>query len=293
MKLVEFDKLKQEVWFDGQFIKCEEAKTHVLDHSIHFASAVFEGIRIYNSKPFKLTEHLNRFYNSAKLLDYEISYDLEILKNVCLELIKRSKIKNGYLRPLAWRKTGSMSPHALGIKISTIIAIWEWPVYYSEEAKNNGIALTLTKWKRPSNESAPTQSKCSGLYQICTIAKNEASRKGFDDALMLDYRNFIAETTSSNIFFVFNKEVVTPKPDCFLNGITRQTAIELCKSLNIKISERHMSFNEIKKASECFITGTAAEITPVRSIDKLIFELKDESITNLIRKKFNQIIIDN
>ena len=290
MKLIEFDKLKKDFLFDGQFIKCKDAKTHVLDHSIHFSSAVFEGIRIYNSKPFKLIEHLKRFYMSAKLLDYEINHDFEKLKDVCLELINRSKIKNGYLRPLAWRRTGSMAPHAIGIKISTIVAIWEWPVYYSEEAKKKGIKLTLTKWKRPSNESAPTQSKCSGLYQICTLAKNEAFRKGFDDALMLDYRDFVAETTSSNIFFVFNKEVVTPIPDCFLNGITRQTAIELCKGLNLKIVEKHISLKEIQKASECFITGTAAEITPVRSIDKLKFEIKNENITNLLQKEFNQIV---
>ena len=187
---------------------------------------------------------------------------------------------------MSWRRTGSMSPHAVGIKTSTIIAIWEWPTYYSRDAKNKGIRLNIAKWKRPSNESAPTQSKCSGVYQICTLAKNDSFRKGYDDALMMDYRNYIAETTSSNIFFVFKNKIFTPKADCFLNGITRQTVIKICKAKKISVIEKHMKLKDIQGASECFITGTAAEITPVRSIGKIKFNLKKNFITKILYKNF-------
>lgn len=290
MKLVEFDKLKESIWYNGKFVPCKNAKTHVLDHSIHFASSVFEGIRVYNYVPFKLDEHVERFFKSAKLLDYKINYSRKKIKAACTLLIKKNKIKNGYIRPLSWRTTGSMAPHAIGIKTSTIIAIWEWPTYYSEDAKLKGIKLTLTKWKRPSNESAPTQSKCSGVYQICTLAKHDSFRKGFDDALMLDYRNYVAETTSSNIFFVFKKKIITPKADCFLNGITRQTVIKISKKLGIQVIEKHIKLKDIQTATECFITGTAAEITPVQSIDKLKFDVRKNLITKTLYKKFiNQI----
>ncbi len=286
MKLIAFDKLKEKIWFNGKFVDCVKAKTHVLDHSIHFASSVFEGIRVYNYIPFKLDDHIERFFKSAKLLDYEINFSKKKIKEACIKLIKKNNIRNGYLRPLSWRRTGSMSPHAVGIKTSTIIAIWEWPTYYSTDAKNKGIKLSLTKWKRPSNECAPTQSKCSGVYQICTLAKNDSFRKGYDDALMLDYRNYIAETTSSNIFFVFNNKIFTPKADCFLNGITRQTVIKICKENKISVVEKHMKLKDIIRASECFITGTAAEITPVRSIGKIKFNLKKNFITKILYKKF-------
>ncbi len=286
MKLIEFDKLKEKVWFNGKFINCVDAKTHVLDHSMHFASSVFEGIRVYDYYPFRLNEHIDRFFKSAELLDYRINFSKKIIKNACLNLIKKNKIKNGYLRPLSWRRIGSMSPHAVGIKVATIIAIWEWPTYYSKSAKTKGIKLVTTKWKRPSNESSPTQSKCSGVYQICTLAKNDSFRKGYDDALMLDFRNYIAETTSSNIFFVINKTILTPKADCFLNGITRQEIIKICKKLKIKVVEKHLRMKDIKKAKECFITGTAAEITPVRSIDKIRFDLNENEITKTLYQNF-------
>ena len=286
MKLIQFDKLKEKIWYDGKFIDCKNANTHVLDHSLHFASSVFEGIRVYNYRPFKLNQHIDRFFKSAKILDFKINHSKIKIKKACLDLIKKNNIKNGYLRPLSWRKTGSMSPHAVDIKISTIIAIWEWPTYYSEKAKSKGISLTLTNWKRPSNASAPTQSKCSGVYQICTLAKNDAFRKGFDDALMMDYRNYIAETTSSNIFFVIGDKIITPKADCFLNGITRKTVIKIGKSLGFKVNEKYLKLKDIKKAKECFITGTAAEITPVRLIDKKKFEVKNNLVTKALYKKF-------
>ena len=286
MRLIEFNKLKESIWYNGKFVPCKNAKAHVLDHSIHFASAVFEGIRVYNHKPFKLHDHIVRFFKSAKILDYKINYSINEIKKACLNLIKKNKIKDGYIRPLSWRTTGSMAPHAIGIKTSTIIAIWEWPTYYSENAKIKGIKLTLSNWKRPSNDSAPTQSKCSGVYQICTLAKHASFRKGFDDALMLDYRNYIAETTSSNIFFVYNNNIITPKADCFLNGITRQTVIKISKKLGYKVYEKHLKLKDIKKSKECFITGTAAEITPVRSIDNLNFNVKKNIITKQLYKNF-------
>ncbi len=290
MKLTRYDKLKGVIWLDGKFINSSDAKTHILDHSLHFASSVFEGIRVYNYRPFKIKEHIRRFKKSANLLDFKIPYKTNYLEKKCEQLIKKNKIKNGYLRPIAWRGSGSMSPHSIGIKIKTAIAIWEWPTYYSSNIHEKGINLKFTKWKRPSNESAPTQSKCSGLYQICSLAKNDAFRKGYDDALMLDYRNYIAETTSSNIFFLINKKLVTPKADCFLNGITRKAVIGLCRKLKISVVEKHISKKDIKNAEECFVTGTAAEITPVRRIEKLYFKIYENSVTNKIYNEFKKII---
>lgn len=288
MKLKRFDKLKGVIWYDGKFIECSKANTHILDHSLHFASSVFEGIRVYNYIPFKIKEHLKRFLKSAILLDFKVPYNIEYLEKKCNQIIKKNNIRNGYLRPIAWRGSGSMSPHSIGIKIKTAIAIWEWPSYYSNNIHEKGINLTFSKWKRPSNESAPTQSKCSGLYQICSLAKNEAFRKGYDDALMFDYRNHIAETTSSNIFFLLKNKLVTPKADCFLNGITRQTVIKLCKKLKIKVVEKNLLKKDIKEATECFVTGTAAEITPVNRIANIHFKIHKDSITNKIYNEFKK-----
>ena len=288
MKLKRFDKLKGVIWYDGKFIECSEANTHILDHSLHFASSVFEVIRIYNYIPFKIKEHLKRFLKSAILLDFKVPYNVKYLEKKCNQIIKKNNIRNGYLRPIAWRGSGSMSPHSIGIKIKTAIAIWEWPTYYSNNIHEKGINLTFSKWKRPSNESAPTQSKCSGLYQICSLAKNEAFRKGYDDALMFDYRNYIAETTSSNIFFLLKNKLVTPKADCFLNGITRQTVIKLCKKLKIKVVEKNLLKKDIKEATECFVTGTAAEITPVNRIANIHFKIHKDSITNKIYNEFKK-----
>lgn len=288
MKLKRFDKLKGVIWYDGKFIECSKANTHILDHSLHFASSVFEGIRVYNYIPFKIKEHLKRFLKSAILLDFKVPYNVEYLEKRCKQIIKKNNIRNGYLRPIAWRGSGSMSPHSIGIKIKTAIAIWEWPSYYSNNIHEKGINLTFSKWKRPSNESAPTQSKCSGLYQICSLAKNEAFRKGYDDALMFDYRNYIAETTSSNIFFLLKNKLVTPKADCFLNGITRQTVIKLCKKLKIKVVEKNLLKKDIKEATECFVTGTAAEITPVNRIANIHFKIHKDSITNKIYNEFKK-----
>ena len=290
MKLTRFDKLKGVIWYDGKFIQCSKANTHILDHSLHFASSVFEGIRVYDCRPFKIKEHLMRFKKSASLLDFKIPFNIKYLEKRCRELIKKNNIKEGYLRPIAWRGSGSMSPHSIGINIKVAIAIWEWPSYYSKNVLEKGISLKFTKWKRPSNESAPTQSKCSGLYQICSLAKNEAFRKGYDDALMLDYRNYVAETTSSNIFFLINNKLITPKADCFLNGVTRKTVIKLCKKLKIKVVEKHMLKKDIKNASECFVTGTAAEVTPVRKIENIRYKISKDSITSKIYNEFKKVI---
>lgn len=291
MKLTRFDKLKGIIWYDGNFIRCSKASTHILDHSLHFASSVFEGIRVYNYKAFKIKEHLKRFSKSANLLDFKIPYKSKNLEKICNELIKKNNIRNGYLRPIAWRGSGSMSPHSIGINIKTAIAIWEWPTYYANDIHEKGISLNFTKWKRPSNECAPTQSKCSGLYQICSLAKNEAFRNGYDDALMLDYRNYVAETTSSNIFFLFRNKLITPKADCFLNGITRKTVIKLCKKIKIKVIEKNILKKDIKNATECFVTGTAAEITPVSRIGNIHFKLHKDSTTNKIYNEFKKIIL--
>lgn len=285
---MKYENLRGKIWLNNKFVESKNAKLHVLSHSLHFASAVFEGIRVYNYKSFKLSEHLNRFYKSSLLLDYKINYPKKKLKNICLSLIKKLKLRNGYLRPIAWRGSESMAPGIRNATINVAIAGWKWPVYYSKAAKEKGISLNISKWKRPSNESAPTQSKCSGLYMICTMAKHDAERKGYDDALMLDYRNFIAETTSSNIFFIKGKKVFTPTADCFLNGVTRKAVINICKKNKIKIVEKFIYLKELNKFDSCFITGTAAEITPVRKILKKKFK-PDHSIIKFISKKFIEL----
>ncbi len=285
---MKYENLRGKIWFNNKFVESKKAKLHVLSHSLHFASAVFEGIRIYNFKPFKLKEHIERFYNSSLLLDYKIHYPKKKLINTCLSLTKKLKLKNGYLRPIAWRGSESMAPGIRNATINVAIAGWKWPVYYSKIAKEKGISLNISKWKRPSNESAPTQSKCSGLYMICTMAKHDAERKGYDDSLMLDYRNFIAETTSSNIFFIKGKKVFTPTADVFLNGVTRKVVIDICKKNKIKIVEKFIDFKDLNKFDSCFITGTAAEITPVKRILKKKFKT-DNSILKFISKRFTEL----
>lgn len=292
MDIVRYEDLKGHIWLDNKFISADKAKIHVLTHSLHFASAVFEGIRVYNKKPFKITEHLERFKKSSELLDYKISHSIDELKEVCSKIIKLQALVDGYLRPVAWRGSESMAPGIMNASIHIAIAGWRWPIYYSDKAKEKGITLDLARWKRPSNEFAPTQSKCSGLYMICTMSKHEAERKGFDDALMKDYRNYVAETTSSNIFFIFGTLIVTPIADCFLNGITRQEIIKLCKKYNLPIKEKHVTLDEAYNADSCFIAGTAAEVTPVRKILDKDFDVNNPLLIKLMQQ-FKKLISNN
>jgi branched-chain amino acid aminotransferase len=286
---INYENLKGVIWYNGKLIRAPDAKLHVLSHSLHFGSAVFEGIRVYNGKSFKLKEHINRLIESAKLVGIEIPFSKNKIINSCKLLIRKQKLDGGYLRPIVWRGGQSMAPTPNKSKINFAIAGWNWPVYYSSKAKEKGITLTISRWKRPPNECAPTFSKCSSLYTICTLAKLDAEKKGYDDALMLDLKNYICESTSSNIFFIKKNKIYTPIADCFLNGITRKEVIKICKKNKFNISETRIKIKDLPLFDSCFLTGTAAEITSVRKINTNKFKNKN-NILNKIISDFTQII---
>ena len=254
----------------------QDARVHIISHGMHYASLVFEGLRVYNTKIFKLEEHIERLFNSARILDMKIPYSNQEIIEATKKLISDQNIKDGYIRPFAWRGSEMMGVSAQNTKINVAIAIWDWPTYFDPTLKSKGIKLNISKWQRPPQNSSPWQSKAAGLYMICTLSKHQAEKDGFTDSLMLDHEGNVAEATSANIFFKDkNNELHTPIPDSFLDGITRKTVIDLAKSKNIKISERKISPNELSNFVGCFITGTAAEITPVANILNNKFEVCD------------------
>jgi branched-chain amino acid aminotransferase len=267
MSLASFDDRDGSIWFDGELIDYRDAKIHVLSHGLHYASSVFEGERLYNGSIFKSREHTERLHRSADVVGYKIPYSIDEIEQAKLDVVKAMGLVDGYIRPIAWRGTEMMGVSAQHNKIHLAVTAWEWPSYFDPEAKTKGINLALSKWRRPAPDTAPTNSKASGLYQICTMAKHEAEIAGLHDALMLDYRGLVAESTGANIFFVMEDgKLHTPVPDCFLDGITRRTVIELAKKRGYEIVERHIRPEEMANASECFLTGTAVEVTPVGQI---------------------------
>jgi branched-chain amino acid aminotransferase len=275
-ELIPFDDRNGEIWLDGTFVPWRDAKLHVLTHGLHYASSVFEGLRAYNGNIFKLDEHSKRLHKSAELLDFEIPYSVKALNEACRETLKRNNITNGYLRPVAWRGSEMMAISAKQAKVHVAIAAWEWGSYFDPELKKKGLKLKTSSWRRPSPETAPSASKAAGLYMICTMSKHQAERSGFHDAMMLDWRGYIAEATGANIFLVMkNGEIHTPLPDCFLNGITRCTVIDLAKKAGYTVVERYIKPEELANADEVFLTGSAAEITPVGSIDAYQFTVGD------------------
>ena len=289
MQMIPFDKRNGFIWINGSFEKWDEAKVHVLNHGLHYASCVFEGIRIYNGKIFKLNEHIQRLYKSAEILDLKIPFQLN---DICLhvkDVVKKQNVKNGYIRPVVWRGSEMMAISAEKASTNIAIACWEWPSYFSPDKLLQGINLSVAEWTRPSPQSAPTNSKAAGLYMICSLSKHKAEKAGFDDALMLDYRGYIAEATGANIFFVKNGELFTPKPDCFLDGITRQTVIKIAKRIKIKVTEDHFKIDFVSNCSEAFLTGTAVEITPINSIDN--YKFKERTITKKLIDEFNKEVI--
>jgi len=286
MQMIPFDKRDGFIWINGSFEKWDEAKVHVLNHGLHYASCVFEGIRIYNGKIFKLNEHIQRLYKSAEILDLKIPFQLN---DICLhvkDVVKKQNVKNGYIRPVVWRGSEMMAISAEKASTNIAIACWEWPSYFSPDKLLQGINLSVAEWTRPSPQSAPTDSKAAGLYMICSLSKHKAEKAGFDDALMLDYRGYIAEATGANIFFVKNGELFTPKPDCFLNGITRQTVIKIARRIKIKVTEDHFKIDFLSNCSEAFLTGTAVEITPINSINN--YKFKERTITKKLIDEFNK-----
>jgi branched-chain amino acid aminotransferase len=262
-----FDDRDGHIWHDGVLVPWRDAKCHILNHGLHYASSVFEGIRVYGGKIFKLREHTERLAVSARLLGFELPYSVGQLEDATRLVVKAQNIVDGYIRPVAWRGSEKMAISARGSTVHVAIAAWEWPSYFSKEAKERGLRLGVSAWARPAPNTAPTASKAAGLYMICTLSKHAAEDAGFDDALMLDWRGYIAEATGANLFFVYNGELHTPTPDCFLNGITRLTVIELAKKRGIKVVERHIKPEELGTAQEAFLTGSAAEVTPIGSIE--------------------------
>jgi branched-chain amino acid aminotransferase len=261
------------IWMDGEMIPWREAKAHVLTHALHYAGAVFEGERVYGKQVFKLKEHTQRLIDSAIMVGYALPYSLQELMDATNAVIKAQEIVDGYVRPVAWRGSEMMGVAAQKNKIHVAIAVWEWPSYFDPEAKEKGIKLMMSRWKRPSPETAPVKSKTSSLYAICTMGKHEAEQNGFHDALMLDWRGQVAEATGANFFMVKEGVIHTPTPDCFLDGITRRTVIDLARMRQIKVTERAIMPEEIRAADEIFLTGTAAEVTPVGTIGDMTFKV--------------------
>ena len=292
MEPIPFDKRSGKIWFNGKPINWHDVKIHVLSHGLHYASCVFEGERVYDGEIFKLEDHTERLFHSALRLGFKIPYDQEYINNACKEIVKIQNVKNGYVRPVVWRGSEMMAISAQKTKIHVAIATWEWGSYFDPNLKLKGIKLNISKWRRPAPNTIPWDTKASGLYMICTLSKHEAEKKGFTDSLMLDYQDNIAEATGANIFFK-NKlgEIHTPIPDSFLDGITRRCIIEIAKSKNIKVVERKIKPDELPNFSGCFLTGTAAEVTPVSQIEKYKFTVCDvikdleKSFQSLVRKK--------
>ena len=279
------------IWYNGELVQWRDAKVHVLTHGLHYASSVFEGERVYGGEIFKLTEHSERLVNSARILGFELEQSVEEIDQACRDTVAANNIVDGYVRPVAWRGSEMMGVSAQNNRINLAIAAWVWPSYFDPEARMKGIRLKLSPWKRPSPETIPTDSKAAGLYMICTLSKHQAEQEGFDDSLMLDYRGRVAEATGANIFFVKDGVIHTPTPDCFLDGITRRTVIDLARQRGIEVRERTIMPEEMADFTECFLTGTAAEVTPVGAIDSLKFvpgEICQQLIDdydNLVRRK--------
>ncbi|MBT3917307.1 MAG: branched-chain amino acid aminotransferase [Rhodospirillaceae bacterium] len=277
------------IWYDGEMVEWRDANLHMLTHALHYASSVFEGERVYAGNIFKLREHTERLINSAEIMGFEIPYSADEIDAACIEACKVNNIIDGYVRPIAWRGSEMMGVSAQQTKIHLAIAVWEWPSYFSPESRNKGISLKTSKWRRPPPESAPVHAKSAGLYMICTMSKHEAEAAGYDDALMLDWRGNVVEGTGANFFMITEGNVInTPPPDCFLNGITRQTVIELAKARGYKLVERHIKPEELPNALEIFVTGTAAEVTPVGKIDDL--ELTVGEVTKNLRADYEKLV---
>jgi branched-chain amino acid aminotransferase len=263
---IAFDQRDGFIWMNGEMVPWAEAKVHVLTHGLHYGSSVFEGERAYSGKIFKLREHTERLVFSGRELGFELPYSVEEIDAACMKTLEANNLVDGYIRPVAWRGSEMMGVSAQQNRINVAIAAWEWPSYFDPEERLKGIRLDMAKYRRPSPETAPCHAKAAGLYMICTLSKHEAESKGYADAMMLDYRGQVAEATGANMFFVQDGIIHTPTPDCFLDGITRRTVMDLARARGHEIVERAIMPEELAGFSECFITGTAAEVTPVSEI---------------------------
>ena len=289
MEMIPFDDRDGFIWMNGEVIPWRETKTHVITHGLHYGSLVFEGERAYEGKIFKSQDHTKRLFNSAKILDMKIPWSFEDLENAKADMLTVMNLSNAYVRAFAWRGSEMMAVSAQNTSIHTAIAVWEWPSYFDPEAKMVGIKLDISKWRRPPPECAPVHAKAAGLYMICTLAKHEAEKKGFHDTLMLSHEGLIAEASGANIFFLMSDgKVHTPIPHSFLDGITRQTVITLLKGLDFEVIERDIGLKELENVKESFLTGTAAEVTPVGQIGN--FNFKPNELCKKIMDAFSNLV---
>ncbi len=270
--VIPFDDRDGSLWYDGKLVPWREAKTHVLTHGLHYASSIFEGERIYSGRIYKLKEHTHRLFNSARILGMKIPYTEEEISDACMAAARVQKVEDGYVRPVVFRGSEMMAVSAQKSKIHVAVAVWPWGSYFDPEQKLKGIRMCISDWKRPAPDTAPTQAKAAGLYMICTISKHAADDKGYADALMADYRGYVAEATGANVFFVKDGKLHTPIADCFLNGITRRSVMALARIRQIPVIERHIEMKEMADFTECFLTGSAAEVTPVSEVGPYRFK---------------------
>ena len=290
--MIPYDKREGKIWYNNDLVDWQDVKLHVLSHGLHYGSFVFEGLRVYEGQIFKLEEHTERLYHSAKRMGIKIPYSKDEINKATKKIVSIQNVQNGYVRPFAWRGSEMMAISAQQTKIHVAIATWEWGSYFDPKLKTEGIKLNISKWRRPAPNTIPWDTKASGLYMICTLSKHEAEQQGYTDSLMLDHEGNVAEATGANIFFKDKDgNLHTPIPDSFLDGITRRSIIEIAKSKNIKIHERKISPKELSKFVGCFLTGTAAEVTPVSCIEDFKFKVCNtilglsEGYQNLVRKK--------
>jgi branched-chain amino acid aminotransferase len=268
-----YDDRDGKIWMDGKMVEWRDANVHLLTHGLHYASSVFEGERAYNGKIFESRKHSERLHASANYIDFQIPWTIDEIEAAKQEVLTANGLTDGYVRAVSWRGAGEdMGVASARNPVRLAIAAWEWGAYYGD-AKMQGAKLDISKWKRPSPETIPCHAKAAGLYMICTMSKHAAEAKGCSDAMMFDYRGYVAEATGANIFFVKDGEVHTPDPDCFLNGITRQTVIGMLRDRNITVHERHIMPEELEEFEQCWLTGTAAEVTPVGQIGDYNFEV--------------------
>ena len=276
------------IWYDGHMVPWRDARLHVLSHGLHYASGVFEGERAYGGRVFKLAEHTKRLQDSAHTMGFKLPYDAKTIDDTCYAVMKANNIVDGYLRPIAWRGSEMMAVSAQQTRIHMAIAAWSWPSYFAPEARMKGIRLKTGPWRRPAPDTAPVHAKAAGLYMICTLSKHQVEQEGYTDAMMLDYRGRIAEATGANIFFAIDGKLHTPTPDCFLNGITRQTVIALAKKRGIEVVERAILPEELSGVQEAFLTGTAAEVTPIGCIDAHTFTVG--AITKKLMEDYDALV---
>lgn len=288
MALIPFDDRDGQIIMDGELIPWRDAKVHILSHALHYGSCVFEGERSYNGKIFKGTQHSGRLLKSAQILGITAPIDIDALDEAKAKVMAANNITDGYLRALIWRGSGEMGVSAQNSGVRWAIACWEWPSYFSPEKRDKGIRLKTSKWRRPAPDTAPVNAKAAGLYMICTLSKHAAEDEGYDDALMLDYRGYVAEATGANLFAIKDGSIFTPIPDCFLDGITRRTVIDLAKKRGISVQETRILPSDLKDFDEIFLTGTAAEVTAVGEIDGHIYKVGD--VTKTLRDDYEKLV---